>query len=151
MVRGPTRVGEVAAAANRRDDGLLAATLDTLVVVGVLPAQPVVHLDAGNDYQPCRQALAERGMLGKIATRASRHRSRRADGGRSSAPTPGATSTGKLRWCTERRQLVVAFGWRWPTPPSSAAGWSVAPGPATAGRPDPAAAHNHLLAQALSL
>jgi hypothetical protein len=27
-------------------------------VVGALPAQPVVHLDAGYDYQPCRQALA---------------------------------------------------------------------------------------------
>jgi hypothetical protein len=40
-------LGAVAAPANRRDDGLLAATLDALVVVGVLPAQRVVHLDAG--------------------------------------------------------------------------------------------------------
>jgi transposase len=62
-------LGVVAAAANRRDDGLLAATLDALVVVGVLPAQPVVHLDAAYDYQPCRQALAARGMVGEIATR----------------------------------------------------------------------------------
>ena len=62
-------LGAVAAAANRRDDGLLAATLDTLVVVGVPPAQPVVHLDAGYDYQPCRQALTRRRMLGEIATR----------------------------------------------------------------------------------
>jgi hypothetical protein len=57
---------------------------------------------------------------------------------------------GKLRWCTERRRLVVAFWLALATPPSSAAGWSVAPGPATAARPDPAAAHNHLLAQALA-
>jgi hypothetical protein len=40
-------------------------------------------------------------------------------------------------------------GWRWSTPSSSAAGWSAAPGPATAGTADPAAAHD-LLAQALS-
>jgi transposase len=64
------------APANHRDDGLLAATLDAIAVVAVLPARPVVHLDAGYDYQPCRQALADRGMVGQIATRVSRHRSR---------------------------------------------------------------------------
>jgi hypothetical protein len=102
-------LGTVAAAANRRDDGLLAATLDTLVVVGVLPAQPVVHLDAGYDYQPCRQVLAERGMLGKIATRgvpAPIQASRRWPVERTHA---WGNQYGKLRWCTERRQLVVAF------------------------------------------
>jgi hypothetical protein len=66
---GGIPLGAVAAPANRRDDGLLAATLDTVVVVGVLPARPVVHLDAAYDYQPCRQALAERGLVGEIATR----------------------------------------------------------------------------------
>jgi hypothetical protein len=45
---------------DRRKQGLLAATLDTIGVVGVLPERPVVHLDAGYDYQPCRQVLAER-------------------------------------------------------------------------------------------
>jgi hypothetical protein len=59
----------------------LAVTLDILVVVGVLPAQPVVHLDAGYDHQPCRQAMAER-------THA------------------WSNQYGKLRWCTERRRLV---------------------------------------------
>jgi transposase len=57
------------APANRRDDGLLAATLDAIGAVGPLPAQPVVHLDAGYDWQPCRKVLAARGMLGQIATR----------------------------------------------------------------------------------
>jgi transposase len=57
------------APANCRDDGLLAATLDTIDVVGPLPARPVVHLDAGYDYQPCRQVLAVRGMVGQIAAR----------------------------------------------------------------------------------
>jgi transposase len=92
-------LGTVAAAANRRDDGLLAATLDALVVVGVLPAQPVVHLDAGYGWKPCRQALAERGMLGEIATRgmpAPIQASRRWPVERTHA------------WGTEGRWLVVA-------------------------------------------
>jgi hypothetical protein len=59
----------VPAPANHRDDGLLAATLDAIAVVGSLPARPVVHLDAGYDYRPCRQVLADRGMIAKIATR----------------------------------------------------------------------------------
>jgi hypothetical protein len=29
----------------------------------------VVHLDAGYNYQPCRQVLTNRGMVGQIATR----------------------------------------------------------------------------------
>jgi len=102
-------LGAVAAPANRRDDGLLAATLDALVVVGVLPAQPVVHLDAGYDYQPCRQALAERRMLGEIATRgvpAPIQASRRWPVERTHA---WGNQYGKLRWCTERRRLVMAF------------------------------------------
>ena len=40
---------------------LLAATLDaatvTAAAVGPLPDQPMMHLDAGYDYQPCRQAV----------------------------------------------------------------------------------------------
>jgi transposase len=51
-------LGVVAAAANRRDDGLLAATLEILAVLAGLPERPVVHLDAGYDYQTCRQVLA---------------------------------------------------------------------------------------------
>jgi transposase len=102
-------LGAVAAGANRRDDGLLAATLDTLVVVGVLPAQPVVHLDAGYDYRSCRQALAERRMVGEIATRgvpAPIQAGRRWPVERTHA---WGNQYGKLRWCTERRRLVVEF------------------------------------------
>jgi hypothetical protein len=76
-----SRWGAVPAPANQRDDGLLTVTLDTLTAVGSLPAQLVVHLDAGYDYQPCRQVLAERGMVGQIATRGVRRRSRWAAGG----------------------------------------------------------------------
>jgi hypothetical protein len=45
------------------------AVLGAIAVVGPLPERPVVHLDAGYDYQPCRQVLAERGLVGQIATR----------------------------------------------------------------------------------
>ena len=97
------------APANHRDDGLLAATLDALGVVGPLPAQPVVHLDAGYDYQPCRQILTKRGMVGQIATRgipAPIQAGRRWVIERTHA---WGNQYGKLRWCTERRRLVVQF------------------------------------------
>jgi transposase len=69
------------APANRRDDGLLAATLDA-AAVGPLPRTLTVHLDAGYDYQTCRQVLADRGMVGHIATRGQPARpSRLAAGG----------------------------------------------------------------------
>jgi transposase len=106
---GGIPLGAVAAPANRRGDGLLAATLDTLVVLGVLPARPVVHLDAGYDWQPCRQVLAERDMAGEIATRgkpAPVQASRRWAVERTHA---WGNQYGKLRWCTERRRVVVEF------------------------------------------
>jgi hypothetical protein len=101
----------VPAPANHRDDGLLAATLDAITVVGPLSAQPVVHLDAGYDYQPCRQVLAGRDLVGEIATR----RGASPDSGRSplgdrAHPRLG-NQYGKLRWCTERCRLGLAF---WP-------------------------------------
>jgi transposase len=109
-------LGVVPAAANCRDDGLLAATLDTLdtltdtnAVVGVLPEGLVVQLDAGDDYQPCRQVLAARAMTGEIATRgvpAPVQASRRWPVERTHA---WDNQYGKLRWCTERRRVVVAF------------------------------------------
>jgi hypothetical protein len=75
----------------------------------VLPARPVVHLDAGYDWQPCRQVLAERSMVGEIATRglpAPIQASRRWPVERTHA---WGNQYGKLRWCTERRRLVVEF------------------------------------------
>jgi transposase len=106
---GGIPLGAVPAPANRRDDGLLAATLDTLTVVAGLPERPVVHLDAGYDYQTCRQVLAERGMAGEIATRgkpAPIQASRRWPVERTHA---WGNQYGKLRWCTERRRVVVQF------------------------------------------
>ena len=97
------------APANQRDDGLLAATLDAIGLIGPLPTRPLVHLDAGYDYRTCRQVLAERGMAGEIATPglpASIQASRRWPVARTHA---WANQYGKLRWCTERRRLVVEF------------------------------------------
>jgi transposase len=102
-------LGAVPAPANRRDDGLLAATLDTIGAVGVLPTRPVVHLDAGYDYQACRQVLTERGMIGRIATRgipAPIQAGRRWPVERTHA---WGNQYGKLRWCTERCRVVVEF------------------------------------------
>jgi LuxR family transcriptional regulator, maltose regulon positive regulatory protein len=56
-----------AAATWRETHGLVDdAVRHALAAVGVLPARPVVHLDAGYDYQSCRQALAARGMAGEM-------------------------------------------------------------------------------------
>jgi transposase len=106
---GGLPLGAVPAPANHRDDGLLAVTLDTLTAVGPLPTQPVMHLDAGYDYQPCRQVLAVRGMVGQIAARgvpAPIQAGRRWVIERTHA---WGNQYGKLRWCTERRRTVVEF------------------------------------------
>jgi transposase len=106
---GGIPLAAVPAPANRRDDGLLAATLDALEVIGPLPAQPVVHLDAGYDDQPCRQVLAERALVSQIATRgipAPIQAGRRWVIERTHA---WGNQYGKLRWCTERRSTVVEF------------------------------------------
>ena len=97
------------APANHRDDGLLAATLDALEVVGPLPAQPVVHLDAGYDYQPCRQVLTERGMAGQIATRGLPAPIQAGHRWVIERTHAWGNQYGKLRWCTERRRTVVEF------------------------------------------
>jgi hypothetical protein len=111
---GGIPLAAVPAPANHRDDGLLAATLDaaataTAAAVGPLPDKPTVHLDAGYDWQPCRQVLAERGMASEIAARgvpAPVQAGRRWVIERTHA---WGNLYGKLRWCTERRRLVVAF------------------------------------------
>ena len=99
----------VPAPANQRDDGLLAATLDAVGLLGPLPQRPTVHLDAGYDWQPCRQVLSEQGMASEIATRglpAPIQAGRRWVIERTHA---WGNQYGKLRWCTERRRPVVEF------------------------------------------
>jgi hypothetical protein len=111
---GGIPLAAVPAPANHRDDGLLAATLDAATTiaaaaVGPLPETLTVHLDAGYDYQPCRQVLAARAMAGEIATRgipAPVQAGRRWVIERTHA---WGNQYGRLRWCTERRRLVVEF------------------------------------------
>jgi transposase len=111
---GGIPLAAVPAPANHRDDGLLAATLDAATTnaaaaVGPLPETLTVHLDAGYDYQPCRQVLAARAMVGEIATRgipAPIQAGRRWVIERTHA---WGNQYGKLRWCTERRRPVVEF------------------------------------------
>jgi IS5 family transposase len=104
-----------------------------------LPARVTVHLDAGYDYRPARQALADRGLLGQIAHRgapAPLQVGRRWVVERTHAWFNGF---GRLRRCTERRRdrveaylcLAAAivtvralhraawYRYRWDTRPSS--------------------------------
>ncbi len=60
-------LGRVLAPANRHDSPLLAPTLDKLDVIGQLPDDITIHLDAGYDSQKTRDELAGRGMTGEIA------------------------------------------------------------------------------------
>ncbi len=97
----------VSAPANTVDHHLLPATLDALKDFQPLPAGATVHLDAGYDYRPCRDALEQRGLLGTIAARG--------------VPTPiqvgkrwvvertnsWLNDFGRLRRCTERRRACV--------------------------------------------
>lgn len=48
----------ISAPANTRDDALVPATLDALKDFAPLPAEVRVHLHAGYDYRPCREAVA---------------------------------------------------------------------------------------------
>lgn len=59
----------VSAPANTVDHQLLGQTLDALKDFQPLPAQVRVHLDAGYDNRPAREALDERGLVGEIAQR----------------------------------------------------------------------------------
>ena len=60
-------LGRVLAPANRHDSPLLAPTLDKLDVIGPLPDDITIHLDAGYDSQKTRDELDGRGMTGEIA------------------------------------------------------------------------------------
>jgi hypothetical protein len=51
---------------------------------------------------------------------------------------------GKLRWCTERRRVVVEFWLALAPPRSCVAGWSAARGPATAGTAGHGDGRDHL-------
>jgi transposase len=101
---GGVPLATVSAPANIRDDALLPATLDAVKDFAPLPSEVTVHLDAGYDYRPCREALDERGLHGEIA-----HRGEPAPiqvGRRWVVERTNSwlNDFGKLRRCTERRR-----------------------------------------------
>ena len=69
----------------------------------------MVLLDAGYDDQTCRQVLAERGMAGEIATRGKPAPIQASPALAGGAHPRVGHQYGKLRWCTERRRVVVEF------------------------------------------
>jgi hypothetical protein len=81
----------VAAGANRPEHTLLPAGLDALAAFLAQAGQPAattVHLDSGDDYAPCREALATPWPL----TGSARTSRRAANGFRSSGPSAGRWS-----------------------------------------------------------
>jgi transposase len=100
-------IAAVAAPANTVDHTLLTGSLDAIKDFQPLPEWVTVHLDAGYDHRPARQALVDRGLHGQIAHRG--------------APAPiqvgrrwvverthaWLNDFGRLRRCTERRRDCV--------------------------------------------
>lgn len=85
----------VLAGANRHDSPLLGPALDKLDAFGPLPATVTVHLDAGYDSKVTRTSSKPANCSAKSPAKATRHPSRRVEGGMLSGRTPGTTpSTG---------------------------------------------------------
>jgi len=94
----------VAAPANTVDHALLAQTLDALKDFQPLPAHVTVHLDAGYDYRPCREALEERGLFGEIAHRGTPAPIQVGRRWVVERTNSWLNDFGRLRRCTERRK-----------------------------------------------
>jgi hypothetical protein len=97
----------VSAPANTRDDALLGQTLDAVKDFAPLPVDVTVHLDAGYDYRPCREALDERGLLGQIAHRGTPAPIQVGRRWVVERTNSWLNDFGKLRRCTERRRACV--------------------------------------------
>lgn len=83
-------------------------TLDTLDVIGPLPADACVHLDAAYDNDPTRTVIAGHGY---VAPSPYGEKTPIQHGHRWIAEQTNSwgNNFGKLRRCTERRQLCVKF------------------------------------------
>jgi len=96
-------IATVSAPANTVDHALLAQTLDALKDFQPLPQHVTVHLDAGYDYRPCRQALEERGLHGEIAHRGTPAPIQVGRRWVVERTNSWLNDFGRLRRCTERR------------------------------------------------
>jgi transposase len=97
-------IATVSAPANTVDHALLAQTLDALKDFQPLPEQVTVHLDAGYDYRPCREALDERGLFGEIAHRGTPAPIQVGRRWVVERTNSWLNDFGRLRRCTERRK-----------------------------------------------
>ena len=97
-------IATVSAPANTVDHALLAQTLDALKDFQPLPERVTVHLDAGYDYRPCREALDERGLLGEIAHRGTPAPIQVGRRWVVERTNSWLNDFGRLRRCTERRK-----------------------------------------------
>jgi hypothetical protein len=97
----------VSAPANTVDHALLPETLDALKDFQPLPAEVTVHLDAGYDYRPCREALEERGLCGEIASRGTPAPIQVGKRWVIERTNSWLNDFGKLRRCTERRRACI--------------------------------------------
>jgi transposase len=100
-------IATVSAPANTVDHALLAETLDALKDFQPLPEHVTVHLDAGYDYRPCREALDERGLLGEIAHRGTPAPIQVGRRWVVERTNSWLNDFGRLRRCTERRRDCV--------------------------------------------
>ena len=100
----------MAAGANRPDHTLLPAGLDTLdafLADAGQPAATTVHLDSGYDYAVCRQALTAHGVGANVTPRGQRVAIQRTKRWPVERTNSWMNNFGKLRRCTERREVVV--------------------------------------------
>ena len=104
---GGMPLATVSAPANTVDHRLLEPTLDALEDFPPLPAEVTVHLDAGYDDRPCREALAERGLLGEIASRGTPAPIQVGKRWVVERTNSWLNDFGRLRRCTERRRDCV--------------------------------------------
>ncbi len=100
-------IATVSAPANTVDHGLLPETLDALKDFAPLPAQVRVHLDAGYDYRPCREALEQRGLHGQIAHRGTPAPIQVGRRWVVERTNSWLNDFGRLRRCTERRSACI--------------------------------------------
>ncbi len=102
-------LGTVAAPANQPDHTLLDATLDTLAPLGPLPDDATLHLDAGYDNNPARDAIDAHDLAAQIAPKGVKtpiHHSPRWVIERTNS---WCNNFGKIRRNTERRRPCVDF------------------------------------------
>ncbi|MFD3554421.1 IS5 family transposase [Streptomyces goshikiensis] len=103
----------IPAGANIRDHTLLPETLDQFEALTWhlehRPQNPALSLDAGYDYQPVRDDLAERGITDRISQRGTMTPIQANGRWVCERTNSWMNNFGKLRRCTERRRLSTEF------------------------------------------